>query len=240
MGVGNLGGLIPDGHGLADRIPGGRAARARLRASPTRRGHRAICRRLWLLLLLAGAGLAGAGPAVAQTADQAELPAAVDCACRLSFSYAEPQRYKYWRREEVHADLLLRLSAGDGVYRTAAESRTTVCTDVREERKGEPFHSVDMCIEMGQWLERIREEARCSLVPAGDGKVRAECRLPNPDPTAGAFLTARQAGEDGKVAMCNAFAHMAELRLAADIASFEADNLHGLPDLRHDHRCLPR
>ncbi|MEQ8345528.1 MAG: hypothetical protein RIB84_16020 [Sneathiellaceae bacterium] len=199
-------------------------------------GHR----RFWRLLLLgAFAGLAGPGAAAAQT-DNAAPPAAVDCNCRVSFSYADPQRYRYWRREVVHADLRLRLSAAEGDYRTSAESVTAVCEDVREERKGEPFRSVDMCIELGQWLARIREEARCTLSAAADGKTAAECRLPDPDPKAGPFLTSRQTGDGAAAAMCNAYAHMVELRLAADIAAFEADNLHGLPALEHDHICLPR
>ncbi|MFC3230002.1 hypothetical protein ACFOGJ_22315 [Marinibaculum pumilum] len=186
--------------------------------------------------MLLGPTLAATAPAAGQESGTA--PDAVTCACSIAFDYADAERYRYWRREAVAATMEIRLSRTDGVYQAAAGNHTALCEDVREERRGEPFRTVDMCVHLGEWLVRVREEMRCDL--ATDDATRARCRLPDPDPDAGRFLNGTGQGADPAAAICDALDAAIELRLTADLAAFEAERLHGLPDVQHHHSCRPK
>lgn len=201
-----------------------------------------------------------AAPAVAQqvqeTAPQAQeeaappaAPAEIRCACSMDISFANPERHLYWQRSSIHADMAVALTAVEDRYRAGRLDEMAVCEDVRVPRKGEPFRTVDLCLHMDEWLQRVRDEGRCGIAPgaaaAGNGAsgapalAAARCRLPALDRGTADFVTATGRGANAAEALCDAFAGVAELRLIEEVQALEDDSLHGLPDIRHSHSCRP-
>src|SRR5690606_38188658 len=139
-------------------------------------------------------------------APQAAAPAEVRCACSMNISFADPERHLYWQRTDIHADMVVALTAIEGRYRAGRLDEMAICDEVRVPRKGEPFRTVDLCLHLDEWLQRVRAESRCDIAPgdaaaangasAGSGVVAAQCRLPALDRGAGDFVTAAGRGAD--------------------------------------------
>lgn len=191
-----------------------------------------------------------AGPAAAQQAEgtgggttAAEVLPEVRCACRIEISFADPRRYQYWRRGRVDSRFVTALAAVEGRYRAGRLDEMSICSDVRVPRAGDLFRSVDLCLHLDEWLQHIREEARCLPEPEADPAVAAaQCRLPRlvrDGKGEGEFATLQARGATPAEALCNAFAEAAEHRLVSEVEILEGERLHGLPDIRHAHMCRP-
>lgn len=173
------------------------------------------------------------------------------CDCVLEITYAKPERYQYWQRERVWAEMVIDLESEEGIYRTARMSEVTVCERVRAPRRGDLFRTLDLCRHMDEWLARFADEVRCTTEMDGE----ARCRVPalgagvNGSGTDGTGADDRGAGElllrgtgsgtDQAAAMCDALDDAAALRMEEEMHRLEREALHGLPDLRHRHTCRP-
>jgi len=218
--------------------PAGSGPRATFANRRDRRGHPRVAA---ILIAAAALFLLAAGPpadAQVQTQEEATEPEPMPpmrCDCVLDINFAKPERYLYWQRERIWAEMIVELEAADGSYQVARMSEVTICEQVRAPRRDDQFRTLDTCLHLGEWLERIAEEVRCTT--GADGQ--AQCRIPALSPGGGDFLRGTGTGTEPAAAICDALDATIDLRLREEMHRLDREELHGLPDLQHSHFCRP-